>query len=177
MHLTSSPGFLSLSADNMNGCKDLLTDTAKLPLSGEADTLMMCSAAELNGRRKGVEREREREMLPWLHSNTFSISLLHTAFPSVSILQIVVDYVSSRYLMTPKLLIGADSNRILPCCKHYSYTNLEIYYIKHIISTLPNLTTYTSIDLGNQFHRKLSTPDFLAITTVCYIRAVNNSGS
>lgn len=101
------------------------------------------------------EREREREMLPWLHNNTFSISLLHTAFPSVSILQIAVDYVSSRFLMTPKLLISADSNRILPCCKHYSYTNLEIYYIKQIISPLPNLTTYTSIDLGNKFSKKV----------------------
>jgi len=45
----------------MNGCKDLLTDTAKLPLSGEADALMRCNAAKLKGRRKGRERGRERE--------------------------------------------------------------------------------------------------------------------
>lgn len=132
MLLTSSPGFLSLSADSMNGCEDLLTDTAKLPLSGEADTLMMHSVAEPKMER---EREREREALfPWIHNNTSSISLLHTAFPSVSILQIAVDYVSLRYLITPKLLISEDSNRIVSCCKHYSYSNLEIYYVKQIIS-------------------------------------------
>lgn len=128
MQLTSFAGFLSLSADSMNGCEDLLTDTAKLPLSGEADALTLL---KLRGRRIG----RETEMLfPWLHNNTSSIPLLHFALPSVSILQITVDYVSLKYLMTPKLLISEGSNRIVPYCKHYLYNNLEKYYIKQIIS-------------------------------------------
>lgn len=88
MHLTSSPGFLSLSADSVNGCKDLLTDTAKLPLSGEADTLMMCSIAEPKRQKEGRNRET---LFPWLHNNTFFIPLLLTALPSVSILQIAAD--------------------------------------------------------------------------------------
>lgn len=128
MHRTSSPGFLSLSADSMNGCKDLLTDTVKLPLSGEADTLMMCSIAEPKREKEGRKRERET-LFPWLHNNTSSIPLL-IALPSVSILQIAVDYVPLKYLMTPKLLISEGSNRIVPCCKHYSHSNLEKYYLK-----------------------------------------------
>lgn len=42
-------------------------------------------------------------------------------------------YVSLKYLMTPKLLISEGSNRIVPCCKHYSNSNLEKYYIKQMI--------------------------------------------
>lgn len=124
MHLTSSPGFLSLNADSMNGCKDLLTDTAKLPLSEEADTLMMCSVAEPKRQREGRKGEKET-LFPWLHNNTSFIPLLLTALPSVSILQIAVDYVSLKYLMTPKLLISEGSDRISPFWKHYSYSNFE----------------------------------------------------
>lgn len=60
MQLTSFAGFLSLSADSMNGCKDLLTDTAKLPLSGEADALTMCSIAET---KREKDRERDRDVV------------------------------------------------------------------------------------------------------------------
>lgn len=105
MQLTFSLGSLSLCADSKNGCKDLLTDTAKLPLPGVGDTLTMCNL---------VEPAKGETLFPWIHSNISYVQCLCIVFPSVSMLQIVADYVSVNYLVPPKLLISENANRNVP---------------------------------------------------------------